>query len=156
MANHPRSPQGEGAFQRERIAPEHRADDASVAELMGGLVSDAQHLVRREIDLAKREVAIELGKVRQSAVALGIGAGVLVIGALLLAHMLVYLLQAATDLSLWVSYLIVGGIFAAAGGLLLVQGLNRLKQVDPVPRETIESVRKDVEWIKEQNPSDKI
>jgi len=112
--------------------------------------------VRREIDLAKREVTIEIDKVKQGAVALGIGAGVAIVGTLLLAHMLVHLVQTLTGLSLWVSYLIVGALFAAGGGLMLMQGLKRMKDVDPVPRETIESVRKDVQWIKEQNPSDKI
>jgi putative superfamily III holin-X len=156
MASHTERTQAGGAFERERAAPDNRTDDTSVAELIGGLVSDAQLLVRREIDLAKREVAIEVDKVKQGAIALGIGAGVAIIGALLLGHMLVYLVQALTGLSLWVSYLIVGAIFAIAGGLLLMQGIKRVQDVDPVPRETIESVRKDVQWIKEQNPSDKI
>jgi hypothetical protein len=70
--------------------------------------------------------------------------------------MLVYLVQSLTGLSLWVSYLIVGAIFAIGGGLLLMQGIKRIQTVDPVPRETIESVKEDIQWIKEQNPSDKI
>jgi hypothetical protein len=156
MASYPRSPQGEGAFERERATPEARADQVSVAELLSGLVNDARLLVRKEIDLAKREVSLELGKVRQGTVALGVGAGVALIGALLLGHMLVYALNELAGLSLWVSYLIVGGALAAIGALLLIQGMHRMRQIDPVPRETIESVRKDVEWIKEQNPSDKI
>lgn len=156
MASYSDRPQSGGAFERERAAADRPADDTSVAELISGLVNDAQQLVRREIDLAKREVTIELDKVKQGAVALGIGAGVAIVGALLLAHMLVYLVQALTGLSLWVSYLIVGAVFAIGGGLMLMQGLKRMKEVDPVPRETIESVRKDVQWIKEQNPSDKI
>jgi hypothetical protein len=156
MASYSDRPQSGGAFERERAAANRPADDTSVTDLISGLVNDAQQLVRREIDLAKREVTIELDKVKQGAVALGIGAGVAIIGALLLAHMLVYLVQDLTGLSLWVSYLIVGAVFAIGGGLMLMQGLKRMKEVDPVPRETIESVRKDVQWIKEQNPSDKI
>jgi len=150
-----RSPEG-GAFERERAAPDTRTSDTSVSDLISGLVNDAQQLVHREIDLAKREVAIEVDKVKQGAVALGIGAGLAVIGALLLGHMLVYLVQTLTGLSLWVSYLIVGAIFAIGGGLLLMQGIKRMQTVDPVPRETIESVKEDIQWIKEQNPSDKI
>jgi len=150
-----RSAEG-GAFERERAAPDNRINDTSVSELISGLVNDAQQLVHREIDLAKREVAIEVDKVKQGAVALGIGAGLAVIGALLLGHMLVYLVQTLTGLSLWVSYLIVGAIFAIGGGLLLMQGIKRMQAVDPLPRETIESVKEDIQWIKEQNPSDKI
>jgi hypothetical protein len=149
MASYSERSQPGGAFERER------ADDRSVADLLGGLVGDAQLLIHREIDLAKREVAIEVDKVKQGAIALGIGAGVAIIGALLLGHMLVHLVQDLSGLSLWVSYLIVGAIFAIGGGLLLMQGIKRMQDVDPVPRETIESVRKDVQWIKEQSPSDK-
>src|SRR5689334_8978292 len=154
MASYSGRPSEGGAF--ERAPADNRTSDTSVSELISGLVNDAQQLVHREIDLAKREVAIEVDKVKQGAVALGAGAGLAVIGALLLGHMLVYLVQALTGLSLWVSYLIVGAIFAIGGGILLMQGLKRIQNVDPVPRETIESVKEDIQWIKEQNPSDKI
>jgi hypothetical protein len=156
MASYSGRSQEGGAFERERAAPDPRASDTTVSDLISGLVNDAQQLVHREIDLAKREVAIEIDKVKQGVVALGIGAGLALIGALLLGHMLVYLVQTLTGLSLWVSYLIVGAIFAIGGGLLLTQGIKRMKTVDPVPRETIESVKEDLQWIKEQNPSDKI
>ena len=155
MASYPRQSQEGGAFEREHAAPDARTNDTTVSDLISGLVNDAQQLVHREIDLAKREVAIEVDKVKQGAVALGIGAGLAMIGALLLGQMLVYLVQTLTGLSLWVSYLIVGAIFAIGGGLMLMQGINRMKDVDPVPRETIESVKEDIQWIKEQNPSDK-
>jgi hypothetical protein len=155
MASYPERSQTGGAFEREHAARDNRLDETSVSDLISGLVSDAQQLVHREIDLAKREVAIEVDKVKQGVIALGIGAGVAVIGALLLGHMLVHLVQDLTGLSLWVSYLIVGGLFAIIGGLLLMRGIKRMQDVDPVPHETIESVRKDVQWIKEQNPSDK-
>jgi len=147
-----RSSEG-GAF--ERAPADNRTSEASVSDLISGLVNDAQLLVHREIDLAKREVAIEVDKVKQGAVALGAGAGLAIIGALLLGQMLVYLVQDLTGLSLWVSYLIVGAIFAIGGGILLMQGIKRMKDVDPMPRETIESVKEDIQWIKEQNPSDK-
>jgi len=155
MASLPGRSQESGAFERERAAPDNRMNDATVSELISGLVNDAQQLVRREIDLAKREVSIEVDKAKQGAVALGAGAGIAVIGALLLGHMLVYLVQDLTGLSLWVSYLIVGAIFAIGGGLLLMQGIKRMKDVDPMPRQTIETVKEDIQWIKEQNPSDK-
>jgi hypothetical protein len=156
MASYSEQSQSGGAFERERAALDTHTSDASVSDLLSGLIGDAQQLVRREIDLAKREVAIEVNKVKQGAIALGIGAGLALIGALLLGHMLVYLVQTLADLSLWVSYLIVGGLFAVGGGLLLMQGIKRIKDVDPMPRETIESVKEDIQWIKEQNPSDKI
>ena len=132
-----------------------RAEEQSLARMLGDLVGDAQQLVRREIDLAKHEIHVEIDHAKQGAVSLGIGAGVAALGGILLLLMLVYALHEGLNLSLWLSYLIVGGITTLIGAVLLVQGANRLKHVDPVPRETIDSVRKDVEWISQQTTSDK-
>src|SRR6478672_3730232 len=72
MASYPGRSQEGGAFERERAAPDTHANDSTVSDLISGLVSDAQQLVHREIDLAKREMAIEVEKVKQGAVALGV------------------------------------------------------------------------------------
>ncbi|MEN9939109.1 MAG: hypothetical protein RLZZ387_5688 [Chloroflexota bacterium] len=147
-----RTGEPQGAFEHER---EHQTDDTSITTLLSGLVSDAQNLVHREIDLAKTEVSKEFDKVKQGTIALGAGIGMAVIGGILLGHMLAYLLQDVFDISLWISYLVVGGLLTLGGVLFLKQGADRMSKVDPVPHETIDSVRKDVEWISQQNPSDK-
>lgn len=131
------------------------AAEPSLAKLLGDLVGDAELLVRREIDLAKHEVHVEVDRAKQGAVSLGIGGGVTALGGILLLLMLVYALHEGLNLALWLSYLIIGGITTAIGAFLLTQGINKLKNVDPVPREAIDSVRKDVEWISEQTTSDK-
>jgi hypothetical protein len=143
-----------GAYERER---ERREDDqGSVSQLITGLIADAQTLVRREIDLAKTEVSAELNKAREGGVLLGAGVGLAVVGGILLGHMLAHLLQDVFEIALWISYLVVGAILTVAGALLLRQGVSRMRDISLAPSETIDSVRKDVEWIKEQSPSDKI
>jgi F0F1-type ATP synthase assembly protein I len=142
------------SFEQDRSAAQQR-DDQSIATLLSGLISDAQSLVRREVDLAKSEMSNELNKVKQGAVSLGAGVGAAVVGGILLGHMLAHLLNDVFNIALWISYLIVGGLLTIGGLVLLRQGAARMQQVDPVPHETIDSVRKDVEWITQQNPSDK-
>lgn len=146
----------ESGFEREQLPPNTAGNESSVAELLSGLIEDAQHLVRKEVDLAKKEVTIELDKVKQGVIALGTGFGIAAVGGILLAQMLVYLVQDLTGLTLWIAYLIVGALFAIIGGVLLQRGSKQMQEVDPVPHQTIESVRKDIAWIQEQNPSDKI
>ncbi|MBC8075248.1 MAG: phage holin family protein, partial [Chloroflexales bacterium] len=127
-----------------------RASDTgndSIAGLLGGVIADAQQLVRREVDLAKQEVLIEVDKVKQGAISLGIGGGVLALGGIMLLLMLVHGLNEWFGLPMWASYLIVGGVLAIVGAVLLFTGLNRLKQVDPVPHETISEVRKDMSAV---------
>lgn len=149
------SEENQGAYTRVRVTDEARtSEDAPIATLLGDLLNDAQTLVRREVDLAKTEIRMEIDKARQGAIVLGIGAGAAAIGGIFLLLMVVHLLF-LLGLPLWASYLIVGAVLLIGGLIALQQGISRLKRVDPVPRETIDSVRKDVEWIKEQNPSDR-
>jgi hypothetical protein len=64
------------AYERER--------DASVSQLIGGIIGDAQALVRQEIALARQEIGEEIGNAKQAGIKLGIAGGVLAIGVLLL------------------------------------------------------------------------
>ncbi len=127
----------------------------SIARLMGEMVADAQHLFRKEIELAREEMRVEIRKATQGIISLGIGAAVTAVGGLFLLLMVVYLLVDIFTMDIWLSYLIVGGLLAIIGVILLLVGRSRVQQVDPTPHETIDSVRKDVQWIKEQNPSNK-
>jgi uncharacterized membrane protein YqjE len=137
-------------------ASQRQDDEPTVAQLLGGLVGDAQTLVRKEVELATQEVKNEIDKARQGAVSLGIGGSIAAVGAIFLLLMIVNVLVEVLGLSYWVSYLIVGGAMTVIGVLLLVTGSQRLKEVDPMPRETIESVKKDIEWLQKPNQSDKI
>lgn len=146
---------GDRAFERERAPRQPDEGTNSIAELVGGLIGDAQTLVRKEVELARQELAIEANKAKQGAVTMSAGLGAAVIGGILLGHSLALLLQDLVGLALWVSYLIVGAVLAIVGGLLFRRGSGRLSDVDPVPRETVDSVRKDVEWIREQSTTDR-
>lgn len=130
------------------------AGEPSIAELMGSLITDAQTLVRKEIELARAELGAEIAKAKRAGIALGVGAALAAVGALLLVIMLVQLLI-AWGAAPWLAYLIVGGTLTLVGGLALMGGLRRVQTVDPVPHETIETVREDVEWLKKQNPFEK-
>jgi Putative Actinobacterial Holin-X, holin superfamily III len=145
----------EEALLRRRLAQPAAAGEPSIAELLGGLIGDAQSLLRREVDLARREVTLEIDKAKQGVTMIGMGAGLSIIGGFLLSLMLVYALQDLIGLALWVSYLIVGALLTIIGGIALRQGTSRMGDIDPVPHATISSVRKDVEWISEQSPSNK-
>ncbi len=131
------------------------ATDASIARLMGELVADAQHLIRKELELARQEVKVELDKGKQAAISLGIGGAIVAAGGLLLLFMLVHLLSAVFVIALWISYFIVGGILLIIGLVVLQMGRSHANGIDPTPHETIDSVRKDVEWIQEQSPLSK-
>ncbi|NJN18788.1 MAG: phage holin family protein [Oscillochloris sp.] len=139
---------------REPTVPAAQPEEPSIAQLINNLIVDGQTLIRREFDLAKAEILGEVNKARQSVILLGAGAALAAIGGLFLLAMVAELLV-AVGLDRWLSYLIVGGVLAIVGGIILYSGIRQVQRVDPVPHETIDSVRKDVEWLKEQSPSDR-
>ena len=48
------------------------------------------------------------------------------------------------------AFLIVGGLYVAVAGTLFVSGRQRLAAVHPVPQQTVETLKEDVAWAKEQ------
>ena len=44
-------------------------------------------------------------------------------------------------MALWLAALIVGIVCVAAGGYLVKSGLDKLRNIDMVPRQTIESIK---------------
>ena len=129
-----------------------RVAEPSMASLVGGIVHDAQTLLKQEMVLAKREVADELHKARDAAIALGIGIGITSVGGLLLGLMLVYLLQWASSehLTLWGCYGIVGAALMVVGGGLLFFGKRRAGAIHLMPEHTMATMKDNVAWIKNQ------
>jgi hypothetical protein len=124
--------------------------EPSLTELLTGLVNDATALLRQEVALAKHEVRVELRDIMRAVMSLGIGVGLAAIGGWLLILMLVHLLHALTALPLWACYGIVGGLFAVVGGVLLVLGKQKMARLHVVPQHTVETMRENVQWIKQQ------
>jgi hypothetical protein len=122
----------------------------SLATLVGGIVSDLQTLIRQELQLARREVQQEFEKVKFGVAFLAAGAGLLALAVIPLLFMLVYLIKAYTTIPDWGCFGIVGGGFALVGGLLIAAGVAKFRQFHLVPPQTAETMRENVQWIKNQ------
>jgi len=124
------------------------ASDGSVAGLLQNIVGNIQGIIRSEVRLAKAEVT-------EDATAMGKAAGVLAVGAVLGIYALGILLLFAVyalegPLPDWLAALIVGLVVAAVAGILVKIGLQRIKSVNPAPDKTIDSVKEDIQWVKQQ------
>jgi hypothetical protein len=122
----------------------------SVASLLAGIASDLQTLVRQEVALAKAEIMREWDKAKAAAGAMAVGAAVLALGGLFLCLTVVALLREVAGLPWWASFLIVGGVFAGLGAVLYFTGRNKAAQVNVVPPQTAETLRENVQWIRNQ------
>jgi VIT1/CCC1 family predicted Fe2+/Mn2+ transporter len=118
-----------------------------IGDVARDLTSDLSLLLRQEIDLAKAEMS---EKGRTAAPGLGMlgGAGVVALcaaGALTAFVVLVL----ALFLPEWAAALITGAVLAGVAYVLAKQGKERVADAGaPVPEQTIETVKEDVEWAK--------
>jgi len=118
-----------------------------IGEVARELTRDLSLLVRQEVELAKTEMA-EKGRVAAPGLGM-IGAagvvGLMAAGALTACAVIVL----AIFLPDWLSALIVGAVLAAAAYVLAMRGKERVEEAGtPVPEQTIETVKEDVEWAK--------
>jgi hypothetical protein len=107
-------------------------------------------LMRKEVQLARVEMSENVATAAR-------GMGMIVGGAVLLIPALVILLQAGVSalveqlgLASYWSSLIVGGIVAIVGLILLAIGMNRLKMENIVPNRTVHQLRRDASVANEQ------
>jgi len=123
------------------------ARDRPTAELMRELTDQTTTLVRKEIELAKVELA-EKGKKA------GIGAGMFgaaaLFGAGAFAAITACLIWALSTLVAGpLAALIVGVVYAAIAGVLALRGKKQVQQATPpVPERAVDSAKEDVEWVK--------
>lgn len=135
--------------------PAHNADRAdevaetSIGDLIGNISNDLSQLFRQEVELAKAELKEEAGKAGKAAGMLG-GAGFAgYLAVVLLSFALVFALANIMDAG-WAA-LIVAVIWGVIGAVLYTTGRKKLKDVDPVPHRTVDTIKEDAQWLK--NPT---
>jgi uncharacterized membrane protein len=130
--------------------PELRQQERSIGELFGQLTQDMTLLVRQEIQLARTEMSEKISRVTANLLSVGAGGFVAYLGGLALVGALILAIRDLADISLAWSALIVGAVLAIIGYVMLQRGLKELKRVDIAPRRTVETLKDDVQWAKEQ------
>jgi uncharacterized membrane protein YqjE len=131
---------------------ENQLRDRPLGEVAKNLTSDVSLLVRQEIELAKAEMG---QKARTAAPGIGMFGGAAIValcaaGALTAFAVLVF----SIFLPEWAAALIVGAVLAALAVVLVRQGKQRVADAGkPIPEQTIETVKEDVEWTKNRASS---
>ena len=125
---------------------------SSTGELFKQLSQQTTPLVRKEVELAKAELS-EKGKTAGEGAGMFGGAAVVGLLALgTLTALILSLLDKAMDFSL--AALIVTLVYAAIAGVLALAGKKKLKRGLPAaPEQTVETVKEDVQWAKNQTRS---
>jgi len=126
-----------------------RREERSLGELFGDLARETGTLVRQEVQLAKTEMSQNASRVGRDIGFLAVGGLVAYAGVLgILAAVILGLV--AAGLEPWLAALIVGVVVTLAGYLLVRRGLDALKHQELAPRQTVESLKEDAQWAKQQ------
>jgi MFS family permease len=124
-------------------------EERSLGELFGDLARDTGTLVRQEVQLAQTELSQKAARAARDAGVLAVGGLVAYAGFLALLAALILGLAAA-GLDGWQAALLVGAVVAVVGGVLVQRGLGALKREEFAPRQTVETLKEDAQWAKDQ------
>ena len=126
--------------------------DQPIGEVAAALTRDLSLLVRQELELAKAEMR-EKGKVALPGLGMmgAAGAVALLAGGALTAFLVLVLSLFLDD---WLAALITGVALAGVATALALAGKERVEEMGTaLPEQTIETIKEDAAWMKEQAKS---
>jgi len=121
----------------------------SLKDMLDAISTDVQLLASQTLALARLEAAATASKLAWSAVGMlasvfvaGVGVAVLVSG--------LVLILIAVGVPAWAASIVVGGVLTVGGALCAGYFLSAIGQTEIGLKETRESLRETVEWLKQQ------
>lgn len=132
-----------------KAAGQAAVQERSTGDLVKQVTEQVSLLMRDELKLAQLEMS---GKARQAGKGMGMLGGGGLIALYGLACLIACAILALTHvLQPWLSALIVGAVLLAVAGVVSAVGRGHLrKAVPPTPKEAVESVKTDVEEVRER------
>jgi uncharacterized membrane protein YqjE len=124
------------------------AGERSVADVLQDIMRDVQEIVRSEVRLAKTELREEAAKAKTAAGLLGAAAITALFAVFFVLLTVVYALTLL--MPRWAAALLVGVGLAVLATVMVMAGLRRLKQIQAAPARAVDSMKENVEWVKQQ------
>jgi hypothetical protein len=129
--------------------------DQTATALVGGIIDDVQHLVKKQLQLTRQEIIEDFRKAKEATWLYTLGAGAFLVGGVSLCFALAVLLHtlsssAVTDpasLPLWACHAIVGAIMVVVGGVFTWAGAERCHTINPLGSPATEALKENVEWV---------
>jgi uncharacterized membrane protein YqjE len=123
--------------------------DQSLADLLSRTTSDVGKLVSTQIELAKVEIKDEVTRAGRGVGMVGGGGLAAHFALLLFSFAVAYWLADAFD-SLAAGFAVVGLVYAAVATVLVLKGKQQITSATPIAGQTIETIKEDVEWARQQ------
>jgi uncharacterized membrane protein YqjE len=122
--------------------------ERSFSDVLDDIVGNIQGIIRSEVRLAKAEIQEETTKAAKAAGALGSGAVLALYAAGFLLLTCLFALEIVVRP--WLAALIVTVVVGTAAAILVNHGLKRMRRVEPRPDKTIDTIKENFEWAKNQ------
>ena len=122
--------------------------ERSISELFADLANELGALVRQEFTLAKTELSQKLRRVGIHAAQVAVGGAIAYAALLAFTAGLIILLAAV--MPWWVAAFVIAALTGTVAWILISRALTRLKQTDLTPRQTVETLKEDAQWAKQQ------
>lgn len=122
--------------------------NSSLGELFSSLARDMSTLVRQEVALAKTELTQNAARAGKGIASIAVGGVLAFFGTGALIAALILFLSRTMDS--WLAALLVGFVLCAIGGVLAMRAVATMKKGGLAPRETVETLKEDTQWMKEQ------
>lgn len=129
-------------------SPSIQSNTGSLGDTVTGIVGDLRQIVRDEVQLAKTELTEDASQITKAG---GMIAGAAVFsftGFVFLMLGVAHLLS--KKLEMWLSASIVGSVLVTIAGVLGSKGRSELQSARLAPKQTIESVKENAEWIRHE------
>jgi len=123
-------------------------DERSLGDLFSELAAETGTLVRQEVALAQVELT-------EKATVVGKNVGYLAVGgavgyAAMLAVLAAVILGLSMFIPAWSAALLVGVVVGIVAYVLISSALSELRKTELKPEETVESIKEDAQWLKNQ------
>jgi protein-S-isoprenylcysteine O-methyltransferase Ste14 len=119
----------------------------SIGGLLRGILIDVRELVREELALARFEMREQANRARLAIAILAAAAVALALGTVFLLIAMANGIAYALGWPVWAGYLMVALLLAIGGTVGLTAGRQRLRNVTPVPQETVATLKENSQWI---------
>ncbi len=123
-------------------------DERGLGELFSELATETGTLIKQEVALAQTELVNKATRIGKNVGYLAVGGAVAYAAVLALTAGVIILL--AQFIPAWLAAVIVGLAIGGAAYFMIASALAELKRTDPLPRNSIENIKEDAKWLKNE------
>ncbi|MDP9363698.1 MAG: phage holin family protein [Chloroflexota bacterium] len=116
--------------------------------LISGVIKDLQDLLRAEVQLAKTELREDATGIGKALAFIAAGAFIGLVGLIFLIQAIVWILDEFVND--WLAATIVAVALLAIAAILALSGRSKLSATNLKPEQTIETLKEDQQWAKQQ------